>query len=119
MNTEAITYQIQHMKLAAPGAVAAARSVKSEGADSASPPSIADTLLTEDEGRSMVSMQSESGVHASQVALPGPAPTSGGAEGSPAAPAKRKTKRQLWDELTISCVSRYFRVSGVRCLSVY
>ena len=104
MATEAITYQIQHMK--SPAAAAVARS---------SPPSIADTLMTEDEGRSMVSMQSESGVHASQVALPPPhtaAPTSSPAadgtrqESAPATPPKRKTKRQLWDELTISCKPR-------------
>lgn len=100
MNTEAITYQIQHMKTGAAAGSAAARS----------PPSIADTLVTEDESRSMISMQSESGVHASQVALPAQAPTSNpttttttgeAAEESSAKP--RKTKRQLWDELTISC----------------
>lgn len=106
MNTEAITYQIQHMKTGAAPSGAAARS----------PPSIADTLVTEDESRSMISMQSESGVHASQVVLPAQAPTSNpttttttttattAGEVSEESPAKlRKTKRQLWDELTISC----------------
>lgn len=120
MNTEAITYQIQHMKSAA----GAARSVKSEGADSVSPPSIADTLLTEDEGRSMISMQSESGVHASQVTLPGQVPTS--RPGSSAntdlpqdgtqAPVKRKTKRQLWDDLTISCRFPSAAIASLWCL---
>ncbi|CAK7232059.1 peroxin [Sporothrix bragantina] len=112
MNTEAITYQIQHMKTG--GAAAAARSVRSEGADSISPPSIADTLVTEDEGRSMISMQSESGVHASQVALPAQAPTSNpvpvteGGETQQEASKPRKTKRQLWDELTISSITRAY-----------
>ena len=113
MNTEAITYQIQSMKTG--GGAAAARSVRSEGANSISPPSIADTLVTEDEGRSMASLQSESGVHASQVALPAQAPTSNpapvtapeGSETQQGPPKPRKTKRQLWDELTISCKRRF------------
>ncbi|KAH8194191.1 hypothetical protein TruAng_011650 [Truncatella angustata] len=63
MNTEKITLEIQQMK-----GVKNARSVDS----SATPPSIADTTLTEEEGRSTVSLQSESGVHASQAALPSP-----------------------------------------------
>ncbi|KJR82299.1 peroxin-3 [Sporothrix schenckii 1099-18] len=110
MNTEAITYQIQHMKT---GAAAA-------GAPARSPPSIADTLVTEDESRSMISMQSESGIHASQVALPTQAPTSNptttttttapsAGEAAQELPAKqRKTKRQLWDELTISSITRAY-----------
>ncbi|CAK7221115.1 peroxin [Sporothrix curviconia] len=112
MNTEAITYQIQHMK--AGGAAGAARSVRSEGADSISPPSIADTLVTEDEGRSMVSLQSESGVHASQVVFPAqaptnnPAPATEGGETQQEASKPRKTKRQLWDELTISSITRSY-----------
>ncbi|CAK7199971.1 peroxin [Sporothrix eucalyptigena] len=114
MNTEAITYQIQHMKTGA----TAARSVRSEGADSISPPSIADTLVTEDESRSMVSLQSDSGVHASQVSLPAQAPTSNptsnptaatdGGETQQEALKPRKTKRQLWDELTISSITRAY-----------
>ncbi|CAK7241035.1 MAG: peroxin [Sporothrix thermara] len=114
MNTEAITYQIQSMKTG--GGAAAARSVRSEGANSISPPSIADTLVTEDEGRSMASLQSESGVHASQVALPAQAPTSNpapvtapeGSETQQGPPKPRKTKRQLWDELTISSITRAY-----------
>ncbi|KAL1902583.1 peroxin [Sporothrix stenoceras] len=106
MNTEAITYQIQHMKTGAAAAGSAA---------ARSPPSIADTLVTEDESRSMISMQSESGVHASQVALPAQAPTSNpttttttgeAPEESSAKP--RKTKRQLWDDLTISSITRAY-----------
>ncbi|CAK7563838.1 MAG: peroxin [Sporothrix epigloea] len=112
MNTEAITYQIQHMKIGS--AVAAARSVRSEGADSVTPPSIADTLVTEDEDRSMASLQSESGVHASQVVLPAQAPASysvaatTGGEPQRDAPKLRKTKRQLWDDLIISSITRAY-----------
>lgn len=110
MTTEKITLEIQQMKSAAKGA---------RGGDStAAPPSIADTTMTEEEGRSVISMQSDSGVHASQVTLPPPpsyaAAAAAAAEGTPAAseaasptPIKaRKTKRQLWDDLTISCTSQ-------------
>ncbi|EFX03058.1 peroxisomal membrane protein [Grosmannia clavigera kw1407] len=103
MNTEGITYQIQHTKSAA--AVGVARSVYSESAASISP-SIADTVQTEDDGRSVgmgTSVQSESGVHASQVAMADDSSSSGAVT----AP-KRKTKRQLWDELTISSITRAY-----------
>lgn len=97
MNTESITYEIQQMK--------GARSIKSGSGESTSPPSIADTSLTEEEGKSMASMHSESGIHASQIATPPPfsADGQGGKQdGGAAAKASRKTKRQLWDDLTIS-----------------
>ncbi|KAJ0159902.1 Peroxisomal biogenesis factor 3 [Colletotrichum tanaceti] len=112
MNTEKITYEIQKMK----GQI---KSLKA--GDSVSPPSIADTTMTEDDGRSMVSssVQSESGVHASMVTVPGAtsAPT-GGAEGgmsqdggaaaAVAAQKSKRSKRQLWDDLTISSITRAF-----------
>lgn len=100
MNTEKITLEIQQMK-----GVKNARSVDS----SATPPSIADTTLTEEEGKSTVSLQSDSGIHASQVALPSPSAVGDGSQdgGQAAATAQksRRTKRQLWDDLTISCKS--------------
>ncbi|KAF7516828.1 hypothetical protein G7054_g14004 [Neopestalotiopsis clavispora] len=105
MNTEKITLEIQQMK-----GVKNARSAES----TATPPSIADTTLTEEEGKSTVSLQSESGVHASQIALPSPSATSttdGTQEGgqAPASTQKsRRTKRQLWDDLTISSITRAF-----------
>lgn len=86
LNTEQITYEIQQAKSAAKG----------PAADSASPPSIADTALTDDDGKSLASLQSESGVHASQIAAPSPSGHDAKA---------RKTKRQLWDSLTISGTS--------------
>ncbi|KKA28277.1 hypothetical protein TD95_001860 [Thielaviopsis punctulata] len=60
MNTESITYQIQRVK-----GVSRAGSVAT--LSTAGPPSLADTALTEDDGKSM---NSESGVHASQTTLP-------------------------------------------------
>lgn len=97
MNTEQITYEIQQMK--------AAKAVKNGAAENTTPPSIADTTLTEDDSKSMISasMQSESGVHASQITTPSPF-NAGGDNGQQdgGATKPRKTKRQLWDDVTIS-----------------
>ncbi|KAI0024644.1 Peroxin-3 [Xylariomycetidae sp. FL0641] len=101
MNTEKITLEIQQMK----GASKSSRN----GESSATPPSIADTTMTEEESRSMASFQSESGVHASQVVLPSSTNTGDGAQdGGQTAQKSRKTKRQLWDDLTISSITRSF-----------
>jgi peroxin-3 len=115
LNTEQITYEIQQIKATSRNAV------KGLTSDSnAPPPSIADTTLTEEDGKSSISIQSESGIHASQIASPSPfaatpaSPTSaaageGNSEKADAGTAKpRKTKRQLWDDLTISAVTRAF-----------
>lgn len=96
MNTEKITYEIQQMK--------AAKSIR--GGEAATPPSIADTTLTEEDGKSMASFQSDSGVHASQIATPSVTGEDGRQDG--ATRATRKTKRQLWDDVTISAVTRSF-----------
>lgn len=99
MDTEKITLEIQQLK----GTTRSTRSAES----SAAPPSIADTTMTEEEGKSVASLQSDSGVHASQLTLPSPAATGDGAQdggqAAQAAQKARKTKRQLWDDLTISC----------------
>ncbi|KAK8090275.1 peroxisomal biogenesis factor 3 [Apiospora hydei] len=105
MNTEKITLEIQQMK-------SAAKSTRS-GDSNATPPSIADTTLTEgEEGKSVASasVQSESGVHASQMTLPPSSQTGEGAQdgGQAPAPKPRRTKRQLWDDLTISSITRAF-----------
>ncbi|KAK3905841.1 Peroxin-3 [Staphylotrichum tortipilum] len=110
MNTEKITYDIQQMK---GSAVARARSI-----GSTSPPSISETNATDDDGRSIitVSAQSEAGVHTTQLSVPTPlaavAPGTGTAnapqEALLAPPKPRKTKRQLWDELTISSITRSY-----------
>ena len=94
MDTERITYEIQTMKAA-----------RTAGA----PPSIAETNLTDEDGKSIPSVQSESGVHASQITVPpaaGEGPQDGGADAQ--GQKSRKTKRQLWDDLTISCESAVF-----------
>ncbi|KAK1769809.1 peroxin-3 [Phialemonium atrogriseum] len=109
MNTEKITYEIQQMK-----GSAAARAAKSIG--SISPPSISEANATDDDGRSMVSLQSESGVHASQIAVPSPATAAAAADnagegadtGEQTAQKPRRTKRQLWDDLTISSITRAY-----------
>lgn len=103
MNTEKITLEIQQMKSATKNA--------RSGESNATPPSIADTTLTEgEEGKSVASasLQSESGVHASQMTLPPSAQSGNGAQDggqTTPAPKPRRTKRQLWDDLTISCKS--------------
>lgn len=113
MDTEKITYEIQQMK---GSALARARSI-----GSTSPPSTSDLGATDDDGRSIitVSAQSEGGAQATtQLSVVAPSSTTAVSEGAatsgapdapaPApsaavAPKPRKTKRQLWDELTISC----------------
>ncbi|KAK8139233.1 peroxin-3 [Apiospora sp. TS-2023a] len=110
MNTEKITLEIQQMKSAAKGT--------RSGESNATPPSIADTTLTEgEEGKSVASasLQSESGLHASQMTLPPSSQTGDGAQDggqqttpapAPASIKPRRTKRQLWDDLTISSITR-------------
>lgn len=83
LNTEQITYEIQQIK-------SSARSLK--GIQTTSPPSIADTTLTEDDSKSTISVPVD-------VGMPF---TSDGTSQELAPPRPRKTKRQLWDELTIS-----------------
>ncbi|KID91076.1 Peroxin-3 family protein [Metarhizium guizhouense ARSEF 977] len=108
MNTEQITYEIQQIKGSTKG-------LKSGATESTSPPSIADTTMTEEDGKSMAtsaSIQSESGIHASQIVSPTPfsaaAGQDGQQDGASAPRVSRKTKRQLWDDLTISAVTRAF-----------
>ncbi|KAI1187106.1 Peroxin-3 family protein [Nemania serpens] len=103
MNTENITLEIQQMK-------GTTKSIRSgESSSSPAPPSIADTTMTEEEGKSIASLQSESGVHASQMNLPSIPPTGDAAQdGGQALQRVRKTKRQLWDDLTISSITRAF-----------
>ncbi|UNI14383.1 peroxin [Purpureocillium takamizusanense] len=107
LNTEQITYEIQQIK-------GTTKSLKPGSAEStASPPSIADTAMTEEDGKSMASLQSESGVHASQVVAPAPSPSPFAPSGEAGqqdggAQRTRKSKRQLWDDLAISAVTRAF-----------
>ena len=98
IGNQKITYEIQQIKGSAKGAKGMTAS--------AVPPSIADTTLTEDDSRSLTSasMQSESGIHASQIKTPSAAAAAGEDSQQDGAVPKvsTKTKRQLWDDLTIS-----------------
>ncbi|KAK4227920.1 putative PEX3 peroxisomal biogenesis factor 3 [Podospora fimiseda] len=120
MNTEKITFDIQQLK-GPNSAVARAKSIGSTG-----PPSIsAETNFTDEDGRSIisVSVQSEAGLHTTQLSVPPPLTTpNGNAEGAGATegtasqesasllapPRPRKSKRQLWNDLTISSISRSY-----------
>ncbi|KUI59816.1 Peroxisomal biogenesis factor 3 [Cytospora mali] len=98
MDVEKITLEIQQMK------GGAAKSVKSGNGDSISLPET--TGLTDEDGRSMVSA-SGSGVHASQITIPPASQTSEGGE-QPQPEKPRRTKRQLWGDVTISSITRAY-----------
>ena len=93
LETEHITFELQQQK-----AAKLARNGDPHPSELGSgPPSV-----TDDDGRSMASLQSESGVHASQMGIAS-APTSDGPQNGGQQPQKsRKTKLQLWNELKIS-----------------
>ena len=85
---ESLTHELQQKKadrLAKLGQEGAASEISS------GPPSV-----TDDDGRSLNSFQSESYVHASQIA-----DSSTGGESQSQRP--RKSRAQLWNELKISC----------------
>lgn len=95
LETERITFELQQQK-------AAKLARGGEGHPSemgSSPPSV-----TDDDGRSMVSLQSESGIHASQMSIQ-PISTFQDVpqDGVQQAQKTRKTKLQLWNDLKISC----------------
>jgi hypothetical protein len=93
---EQVLEQLQQQK-----AERLARSVGPSEIASSAPPSVAD-----DDGKSLTSFQSESYVHASQVADTEASSSSraGAAEGGEATEQKpKKTKAQLWNEMKISC----------------
>lgn len=59
---------------------------------------------TDDDGRSSMSLQSESGIHASQVGVPSVAASGEGPQdGGQQVHRTRKSKLQLWNDLKISC----------------
>ncbi|GAO19601.1 hypothetical protein UVI_02063760 [Ustilaginoidea virens] len=86
LDTEAITYEIQKIK-------ASAKTLKPGLSESTTgPPSIADTTMTEEDGKSMAtsaSLHSESGIHASQIAIPAPSSSA-----SPAQHAQQQHAQQ-------------------------
>lgn len=103
LETERITYELQQQK-------AAKLTRGGEGGVSdfgSTPPSV-----TDDDGRSLasLSLQSESGMHISQLGIP-TAPTTTGdgvQDGGQHAAKARKSKLQLWNDLKIS--GTYFRI---------
>lgn len=97
LETERITFELQQQK-----ALKLARNGEAHPSELGSgPPSV-----TDDDGRSMASFHSESGMHISQLGIPtasaaGDGPQDGGQQLQKA----RKTKLQLWNDLKISCTS--------------
>lgn len=94
LETERITFELQQQKAAK---IARTGEVNPTELGSG-PPSV-----TDDDGRSMMSSQSESGVHASKMGLP-PATAlgEGTQDGGQQAQKAKKTKLQLWNDLKIS-----------------
>ena len=84
---ETITHDLQQKKAERLGKSAGTPSELSSG-----PPSV-----TDEDGKSLASFQSESYVHASQMAA------SSAGSGDSSRPKSPKTKVQLWNELKISC----------------
>lgn len=95
LDVEKITLEIQQMK------GGSSRGAKS---DSMSLPETTTTGFADEDGQSMVST-SESGVHASQIAVPPAAAASQRVDGEQRTQPERpkRTKRQLWGDVTISC----------------
>lgn len=99
LQTERITFELQQQK-----AAKLARSADGNPSEFGSgPPSV-----TDDDGRSMASLQSESGIHASQMGVPSSSTAGDGPQdGGQQAQKSRKTKLQLWNDLKISGMSSY------------
>ncbi len=89
---ETITHDLQQKKAERLGKSAGTSSEMSSG-----PPSV-----TDEDGKSLASFQSDSYVHASQMA----ASSSGSGESAP--PKPLKTKAQLWSDLKINCEQEWF-----------
>lgn len=100
LETERITFELQQQK-----AAKLARNGEAHPSELGSgPPSV-----TDDDGRSMVSLQSESGIHASQMGIPSASTVGDGPQdGGEKAQKTRKTKLQLWNDLKISAITRSF-----------
>lgn len=96
LETERITFELQQQKAA-----------KIAKGGSGHPSELGSTppSVTDDDGRSMISMYSDSGIHASKLmGLPSADITSGSEaqDGGQQAAKARKTKLQLWNDLKIS-----------------
>ena len=94
LETERITFELQQQK-----AAKLARNGEIHPSELGSgPPSV-----TDEDGRSMASFQSESGIHASQLGVPPQGLVSDGPQdGGQQVQKAKKTKLQLWNDLKIS-----------------
>ena len=95
LETERITFELQQQK--------AAKLAKNDEIHpsemGSSPPS-----ATDDDGKSTMSLQSESGIHASQMGVPSAMTVGDGQQdGGQHAQKVKKSKLQLWNDLKISC----------------
>ena len=108
LETERITFELQQQK-----AAKLARNGELHPSELGSgPPS-----MTDDDSKSMASLQSESGVHASQIAVPSASTVAEGAlDGKQQSPKAKKTKLQLWNDLKIS--GKYTTVSSKSALTL-
>ncbi|KAG9247099.1 Peroxin-3 [Calycina marina] len=100
LETERITFELQQQK-----ALKLARNGEVPPSELGSqPPSV-----TDDDGRSMASLQSENGIHVSQLTVPSPGVAGEGAQGGGQQVQKaKKSKLQLWNDLKISAITRAF-----------
>ncbi|KAK6584578.1 hypothetical protein PZA11_002802 [Diplocarpon coronariae] len=107
LQTERITFELQQKK-----AANQVRTGDEPASDfGSSPPSV-----TDDDGRSMVSLQSDSGIHASQMGIPslsaaGEGPQDGGQRGQ-----KSRSKARLWNDLKLSAITRSFALIYILAL---
>lgn len=100
LETERITFELQQQK-----AAKLARNGENHPSELGSgPPS-----MTDDDSKSMASLQSESGIHASQIAVPSVSIISEGAQdGKQQSQKAKRSKLQLWNDLKISAITRAF-----------
>lgn len=89
---ESITHELQAKRAERPGRIGTGPEIAVRE-HSSGPPSV-----TDDDGRSLKSFQSESYVHASQM---GEGSTR---TGNPVFPGSAKSKVQLWNDLKINCI---------------
>jgi len=95
LETERITFELQQQK----AAKLAKNGDYHPSEQGSAPPS-----ATDDDGRSTMSLQSESGIHASQMGVPSALNTGDGLQdGGQQGQRGKKSKLQLWNDLKISC----------------
>ncbi|RKF55482.1 Peroxisomal biogenesis factor 3 [Erysiphe neolycopersici] len=100
LGTEKITHELQQQKAAKIARAGTAH----HNLTSSEVPSV-----TDEDGKSITSLQSESGVHASQVVIPPSTEVGNNSmEGVETEQKAKKSKLQLWNDLKISAITRAF-----------